>query len=228
MNEVTLYVRKPKAEVLRKLYSVPQTAKEGGPADIILVKALTATSDKVVEAFRVKSRGGTDITGAKWKRLSPYTIAKRLRKVSPTTDRPSSALSSNQRDQWWNYYRRALAWTHKKDAAARIAWAQMRRRGGIGHYDKYGFNTVLILRDTEDLLRSLTPGASLNIFRISPGRGELGSERRGAAAHHAGAKNLPQRRLWPHPQEWTSEWWKEILEEARSGLVQFIAETLHD
>lgn len=222
IHETVVYVRKPRAEVLRRLHSVPHLAKEGGPADVILSRAGIVASRRIQNSFLAKSFGGTDETGERWAPLARATVLKRLRRMNPTTDRPSSALTPADREKWWNIYRYALAQTHNKATAAKIAWVRLKRSGGVGLYDKYGASGLLILRDTDALWRSLQPGTLYNVFRVLPGQCELGTSRPGATAHHAGAKNLPQRRLWPHPRDWTSAWWQDVLSEARIGLMQFI------
>lgn len=210
--------------MLRVLRRIPAAAKEDSA--LILVPTGVAASRRVRQAFLTKSQGGTDETGARWAPLARSTIERRLRKKKPTTERPSSALSPAQREKWWAFYRRALSQLHDKGAAARVAWVKLKRVGGVGHYDKYGASGIPILRDTEALYESLVPGAEYNIFRVGPGILDLGTTRPGAAAHHSGGKNLPQRRLWPPPDQWTSAWWQEILLDARAGLVQFIVRKL--
>ena len=224
----TIYARMTRAELRRRLYAIPSDARAGGTADQIIEKAGTAALSRAQRAFLVKSGGGTDETGARWKPLAPATVAKRLRKREKTKEqeRPSSALSASFRELWWDFYRRALWRFKEKDIAARVAWAQIKRLGGLPHYDKYGAFGVPILRDTDALFMSLIPGASHNIFRVKPGEGEFGSDRKGAAAHHKGAKNLPQRRLWPEPRRWTSAWWQDVLEGAREGVIALITEKL--
>lgn len=221
-----IYVRKTRAEALRILRTTGQAAKQGGTADVILQKAGTAILGRIHRAFLIKSRGGTDATGARWAPLSPVTVAKRLRKLNPTKeeDRPSSALTSDQRKLWWDLYRRAL-WKFKvKHIAARVAWSKLRQTGAVGHFDKYGSVSVGILRDTEALLKSLDPDSHSphSIFRIRPGMAEIGTNRKGASAHHVGSDRLPQRRLWPEVGRWTSGWWQEVLTEGRAGLTQLI------
>lgn len=223
MTIQTVYVHMSKARLLQKLYAIPRLAKQDGAP--ILRRMGAAIFRRIQKAFITKSRGGTDDAGERWRPLSRITILKRLRKKRPTTDRPSSSLTAGQRQQWWAFYRAALARFHEKDIAAKIAWTQLKRVGGVGHFDKYGADAVPILRDTEELLNSLEPGAPKNIFRIKRGEADLGTSRKGARSHHLGIR-LPRRRLWPHPSDWPSSWWNEILSDAREGLIEIILDEI--
>lgn len=226
---VVVHVRAPKQRVLQALRSVPSAVRQGGTADAVLASAGTAVLGRVARAFLVKSTGGTDEAGERWVPLSPVTVLKRLRKRMPTGDRkrPSSALNDQQRRRWWDYYRRAL-WRFKdKSIAARVAWSRLKREGGVSLFDKYGAANVDILHDTGQLLRSLRPDTHSphKVFRVLPGAVELGTDRKGAAAHHSGVfGKLPQRRLWPHPRKWPPEWWRAVLSGTCNSLAQFIAE----
>lgn len=219
----TIHVHMSKARLLQKLYAIPRITKQDGAP--ILQRMGAVVFRRIQKAFITKSRGGTDDAGERWRPLSRITILKRLRKRRPTTDRPSSSLTAGQRDRWWSYYRAALARFHVKEIAAKIAWTQLKKTGGFGHFDKYGASSVDILRDTEELYNSLEPGAPKNIFRIKRGEAELGTSRKGARSHHLGIR-LPRRRLWPHPSDWPSSWWNEILIEARAGLIEIIVAEL--
>lgn len=227
----TLYVRMTRAKLMSILNNIPHAATQGGPADPILIGAGNAALGRIELAFLVKSWRGTDETGERWAALSERTIAKRIRKRDGTkeTDRPSPHLTPTQREQWWNFYRSALMKYKEKDIAARVAWSRLKRRGGVKLFNKYARQSIDILKDTGQLLESLTPNAqsSSKIFRVSPGKIEVGSNRKGAAAHHHGVPGkLPQRRLWAHPTKWPSSWWIDILDAAREGVIQLIAEEL--
>lgn len=230
MTDTVVYARLPKAQVRELLYGIPAAATQGGPADVILQKAGVAFLNRASLAFLIKSRGGTDECGDRWAPLAKATILKRLRKLQPTKeqDRPSSALSPELKEKWWGFYRGALAKYKDKGIAAKVAWTQLKRLGGVGHYDKYGSFSLGILRDSEELLRSLQPTTSSvhQVFRVGPGEATIGTNRKGALANHQGGKYLPQRRLWPPPEKWTSAWWQDILRSARLGVIQLIVEQL--
>lgn len=198
-----------------------------------------AALGKVREAFIVKARGGTDECGLSWQPLSPKTIAysRRHPGVPKPSVRaafsPSWMLTEKQRARWWALYR-AFSGTAPQGAAfhapgasrgwaAARAWIQLRAEGAKTLMSEYGETKVDILRDAGLLLNSLSPGVQSGnqIFRVNPGEIIIGTNRKWAAAHHNGIPGkLPKRRLWPDPKQWTSQWWKGILETARDGLTE--------
>lgn len=249
MAEQTIYVRATRASVRRAVAQVPTAARSGGPvADAMMVRCGMAALGRIRAAFVVKSHGGTDEAGDRWAPLKPKTIAygRRHRKKpgDPKQSRvfsraksppwvprpsiragyaPSYALTRRQNDRWWELYRQGLAiFRGDKGAAARRAWAIGKREGMTTIIAQYGNAKVDTLRDTGLLLSSLSPGVASQhqIFRVGPGQVIVGTNRRGASAHHSGVPGrLPQRRLWPHPGRWPVSWWTDIAETARDGLV---------
>lgn len=183
---------------------------------------------RIKRAFIVKSRGGTDEAGERWKPLSPKTIAYSRRHpgvpraADRAASRPSWMLSASQNERWWDLYRQGLAiFKGDKASAARRAWSISKGEGAVTLLDKYGKTQVDILRDTGLLLNSLSPGvvSAEQVFRVGLGEVIVGTNRKGAAAHHEGRGHTPQRRLWPHPNNWPANWWLDIAEQARAGLV---------
>lgn len=230
MVEVVVYTRANRTDVRRALSSLPQRMCGGGAiASETLANCGVALLDHIQEAFAVKSRGGTDEAGEKWPSLSPKTIARRLAKQNKATTtnqyRPTHALTEQQRDRWWSVYRRQLVrFRGNKSSAARVAWTVVKMEGGQTIVDKYGHQQVDILRDTNDLMNSLTPGSgsALAVFNVTPAQVEVGTTRPYAKAHHRGvpSRRLPQRRLWPSPDKWPSTWWQGILSEVQVGIVE--------
>lgn len=221
----TVHVRMSRARVMQIIGGV---AAKAAATSTVAAAATGAVAKRVQKAFLVKSRGATDECGHRWASLSPVTALKKLRKKEPTGDklRPSSALSPQDRDQWWAYYRRALARHHDKSIAARIAWERIKRLDGVPLFDKYALvRSVGILRDTDTLLRSLSIGEPFNVMRMSSGRCDYGTRRIGASAHHTGS-NVPQRRLWPPPKDWSKAWWQNVLNEARDEIVTILLNDL--
>lgn len=97
---------------------------------------------------------------------------------------------------------------------------------------------IQILRDTGLLFNSLSPGIpgaashhmpsrkARQVFRLNPGSVTIGTNRVGAIYHHEGRfPPLPQRRLWPAPEDWPKNWWSEILQQGREGLLE-VAQTI--
>ena len=249
MTETVIYVRATQAQVERALALIPQEAQSGGAiANAMMVRCGMTALGHIRNAFITKSRGGTDEAGDRWAPLKPETIAYSRRhrkesgdpKQSPVFSRtktlpwiprpktragyaPSYALTNKQRDRWWDVYRQGLAmFKGNKGGAARRAWAILKREGATTLIAQYGNAKVDILRDTGLLLNSLSPGVNsqAQVFRVRPGMVVVGTNRRGAAAHHRGVLGrLPQRRLWPGPRRWPSSWWLDIAEQGRAGLI---------
>ncbi len=90
--------------------------------------------------------------------------------------------------------------------------------------EKYGNTPVEILRSTDVLLNSLSPGSRsrLQVFRIGQGWVEVGTNRKWAGVHHRGNRRVPQRRLWPDPKNWPDSWWSNILTQTREGMVDIV------
>lgn len=241
MTENTIHIRATRAQLRQALAQIPAAASGGGAtADAMMTRCGMALLGRIKQAFIAKSRGGMDEAGDSWQPLSPETIAYsktrsrgrggRTKAEKGRPSRPSQALSANQQARWWKLYRQGLAMFRlgpdPQASAARRAWAILKREGAQTLLDKYGHRQVDILRDTGLLLNSLSPGvASPNaVFRIGHGEVIVGTNRKGAAAHHHGVPGrLPQRRLWPEPRKWPATWWTGILEQLRQGLVDITA-----
>ena len=234
MPEIVIHTTAPREAVLAVIRSLPQKVLAGGPLmDEALTKCGIALLDHIKEAFVVKSQGGTDEAGENWAPLSPKTIAYRRAKRSHTersrATRPSQALDDRQRDRWWQVYRQNWhRFRGNKASAAKIAWTVLKSEGAHTLIDKYGTEKVDILRDTFDLINSLTPnsGSSLAVFRVTPATVEMGTTRVGALSHHKGdpSRNLPQRKLWPDVRQWPDTWWRDILKEIQDGIVRVVVQ----
>jgi hypothetical protein len=194
--EQTVYVRASRADVRQALRQLPTLARSGGPiADAMMTRCGMALLGRIKTAFVAKARGGTDEAGDSWKPLSPKTIAYSRRHPGVpkarawAAHRPSYALTDKQRDRWWDVYRQRLAiYKGDKGHAAAVAWLILKGEGATTLLDKYGNTKVEILRDTGLLLNSLSPGvaSSERIFQVGRGEVIVGTNRKGAAAHHKG------------------------------------------
>lgn len=213
-----------RARLRQTLARLPQSAETNAA---ILTRLGLTLLGRIKQAFIIKARGGTDEAGERWQPLSPKTVAYsrrgRTRAEKRRESRPSQGLTKKQQDRWWQLYRKFLA-VHKgnKQAAAKIAWHILKREGATTLLQKYGNRQVEILRDTGLLLNSLSPGVSSDsqVFRVGSGEVTVGTNRRGAAAHHHGVPGrLPQRRLWPDPSKWPPSWWQELQEQVKQELI---------
>lgn len=187
------------------------------------------------KAFIVKARGGTDEAGESWAPLKAETIAygrrhPGLRRTGPNPKRP--LLTKQQDALWRGIYAGILASTKDPRLAAAIAWTKVKAEGGRTIKAEYGGQQVEILRDRGLLLNSLSPGvdgpsgAAHQVFRIEQGGVIVGTNRKGALAHHNGTKHLPQRRLWPDPTNWPAHWWKFLLSTLRDGVARVLIQRL--
>lgn len=235
----SVHVRASKAAVRRAIAQAPAAARSGGPvADAMMTRLGLALLGRIRTAFVVKARGGTDEAGERWQPLSPRTIAYsktrqrgrggRTRAEKARATRPSQALTAKQQDRWWEVYRRQLAiYKGDKRHAAAVAWLVLKREGARTLVDKYGYRQVEILRDTGLLLNSLSPGVASGeqVFRVGRGEAIVGTNRKGAAAHHRGVPGrLPQRRLWAPPSRWPDSWWADISDQAQQGILDIVIE----
>lgn len=112
-----------------------------------------------------------------------------------------------------------------------MAWLVLKRDGAQTLVGKYGNRPVGILRDTGLLLNSLSPGVASaeQVFRTGPGEVIVGTNRRGAAAHHRGIPGrLPQRRLWPSPENWPAAWWDDIMDQLKQGLLDLAVSKIQE
>lgn len=232
MTQNTVYVRATRAAVRAAIAALP-TAMHTSAADAIMTRCGLALLGRIKQAFIIKARGGVDEAGDSWKPLSPKTIAYsktrqrgrggRTKAEKGRSAFPSQALSNKQQERWWQLYRRYLAaFKGDKGHAAAAAWIVGKREGMTTLLNKYGHRQVEILRDTGLLLNSLSPGVNSaeQIFRVGHGQVIVGTNRKGAASHHAGIPGrLPQRRLWPPVNKWPASWWQDILEQASQGIL---------
>lgn len=228
MTQNTVKVRATRAAIKQAIALIPRSARAGGnTANAMLVRCGLAILGRIKQAFIAKSHGGTDDAGDRWVPLKPATIAGRRGNRSKSEKRrnarPSQALTKAQQTRWWDVYRRQLAiYKGNKGHAAAVAWIVLKNEGATTLVDKYGHRKVDILRDTGLLLNSLSPGVVTqnSVFRVGRGEVIVGTNRKGAAAHHKGVPGrLPQRRLWPEVRKWPVSWWLDVTDQIRQGLV---------
>jgi hypothetical protein len=206
-----VYVRATKAQVHAALGKVAGIAA-GTLADAthlqraMLIRVAMTAQSRIRRAFVVKSGGGTDETGEKWAPLAPITVAHRNYKKA----------KKNRRISFDMFLRQVQA-----------------DQSIVTRYSK---PDVMILRDRGLLLNSLSPAVqpgvgattmpttSGQVFRLLKGEVQVGTRIKGAKDNHDGkpAENLPQRRLWPSPRNWTQAWWTDMLEQGRAGVVDII------
>ncbi len=235
MVEKVVYMSASHRKVLKTLRQIPAIASgmtgdnvAATAVQAMLVRIGVAALGRIKQAFIVKARGGTDETGLKWDKLSPKTVAYSRRHpgvLHPGRRRapfkPSWMLTAKQRRRWWALY---------AVGGPAYAWRVVKAEGGKTLIGEYGDTPVDILRDTGLLLNSLSPGVASGssppqipeqVFQLGRGEVIVGTSRRFAGSHHRGIPGrLTQRRLWPEPRDWTPNWWADLAEQAREGLVE--------
>ncbi len=246
MIHSTVHVQASRDAIRAAIAQAPSAARAGGAiANAMMTRCGLAILGRIKQAFVIKSHGGTDEAGDSWKSLSPKTIAYsntrqrgrggRTRTEKKRDTHPSQALNARQKARWWEVYRRQMAIykgdKSKRGHAAAVAWLVLKGEGATTLVQKYGGRQVDILRDTGLLLNSLSPGHSggEQIFRVQPGAVIVGTNRKGAAAHHHGIPGrLPQRRLWPPPSAWPQSWWSDVLDQAKQGILDIAAQLVKE
>lgn len=238
--ENVIYVRSTRAKVREKIARAIAAASgrngDAHDASVAMQTRIGMTAlAHIKDAFITKSRGGTDESGLNWPKLAKSTIAysRRHPGVPPAKQRaafrPSWMITEKQRTRWWYLYRIGLARSKgDKNKAAAYAWATSKREGAKTLLGVYGNTQVEILRDTGLLLNSLSPGVNPGsvenqVFDVRPGECIVGTNRKHAASHHYGIPGrLPQRKLWPDPDQWPMSWTDDISEQASEGLIDIL------
>lgn len=236
MSQETIHTHADVADIEAQVWKLSFSDAGSQLPDAILMRAGLALLGRIRKAFVTKSRGGTDEAGERWTPLKPETIAygraRRTKTERGRESRPSQALSKKQQERWWDLYRQGLAiHAGSKSAAARRAWFIIKGEGAKTLFDKYAGRRAEILRDTGQLLDSLSPnsGSPEQVLRVGRGEIVVGTNRKGAMAHHHGIPGkLPQRRLWPEPGKWPASWWKDVLHEIKQGMVELIVQNVRN
>lgn len=191
--------------------------------------------------FATKSAGGTGVDGIKWAPLQSATIAGR--RLGPA-DKKAIALIrrvpslTNAQRSWIarDISRRAgilmakfgLSAKTARGLARAHAESPFRAAGQVrSFYSILSTRSVQILRDTDELFLSLTPGveeipsgAPGNILRAFQGRITVGTNKK--PWHHEGvpSRNLTARPCWPPDGDLPAQWWDDILKSLLRGLVR--------
>lgn len=167
------------------------------------------------DAFMVRSRGGADETGLKWKPLSRKTIAYGRPIKQGDLPRRSAGrtrgILTKQQDRIWRGIFRSFFTDRAKDLgvqearvqAAKLAWAIVKKNyGAETKIDKLGSRKVLMLIKSHKLEKSLRAGRSSSRGKylpynrsqkvdITPGKITITPEIEYAGYQHR------TRRLWP-------------------------------
>lgn len=187
MPRRVFYIRLTRDELYARLRSLPEilagrAMDRGGIAHGFRMRLAMAFFSKVKQAFIVKSRGGTDDAGIKWKPLTRAYLAygrrfgrgeqKALKDAAGLTLAHRYApgghkglLTAAQLKRWKGVFVHNLKWLatrypleEAKSRAAAIAWATIKREGAKTKLQVFGSRLVEILRDTGLLFNSISPG----------------------------------------------------------------------
>lgn len=253
MPQHTIHVRTTRKQLMDTIrQELPRALSGHGPDSTGLVQGLQLrvgmqALSLIKEAFVVKARGGTDEAGDSWPPLTRKHIAygrrhpglDSIRRQAKAEGRPGRPLlTKRQNERWKALYTRALrglaaqnreggAGPEEKGHAAAYAWMVLKTEGGKTILGEYGDTPTEILRDSGQLLNSLSPGVAgpsghpNQIFRVNPGEVIIGTNRKGAARMHAG-----KRRLWPRVETWPQRWWGLLSGTLRDGAANVLQRML--
>lgn len=229
---LTVRTRLPKARLDGILADLPDYITGKRPDVYGLGKAFKSKLafflyTKIREAYLVKSVGGTDELGYRWKPLKTSTLARRPKTTWEVRQKAANwrvkgrgVLTVGEDRAWKAAYRRAyvklsaiMGSTVAKREAERHAWAALRAAGAAGAKNPIGLlglrKRILIV--TERLLTSLSPGRMVGntydpmkeqIYRSGWGQLELGSKVPYAEKQHKMRKLIPSAtRITPWLQE---------------------------
>jgi hypothetical protein len=247
----TVVYRGSRADVARVIRTVSDAISGRGPdpygvARPVLTRGAVALLSKIQQAFIEKARGGTGSDGIRWKPLERATIAARrttkaeLRSLGVRGRRERGLLTPAENKQWKAVFARTLARLRARGLddgaamarAAQTAWAVLKAKGAKTKLQVLGGRTVEILRDTGELLQSLTPGFEESpavptgqILEVAPGRIAVGT--RVKPWHHTGIPGkLPARPFWPPDGNLPAAWFDAVKLAMARGIVAALARHL--
>lgn len=234
-------VRQLLSRLLRALSGVE--ADPWGVTQAVQLRMGVVLLSLIQQAFIVKSRGGTDDCGIRWPPLKRETIARRrlgkgeAKRLGITGPRTRGLLTPAEDARWRKIFARktaqlqlrGMSLADAKARAAQIAWTVLKQEGAKTKLDVLGSRTVDMLRDTGELLRSLTPGVERDgsaatvdgqILRAAPGKVIVGTNKK--PWHH----NSGRRLYWPTDGNLPASWWEAILGAGRRGVASAVGQIL--
>lgn len=206
-----------------------------------------ALSD-IKDAYVTKARGGTDEMGIRWPELSPTTVANR--RVGHRDRRENTDIARRERIRQretrraLSRFRLSLPEGEAQRRAAIVGGIKATQLTGRTKLQTLGNRQVEILRDTDVLLNSLSPGELSNqgrytkptaeggeeqIFELAPGEVTVGTNVKYASTHQHGdsSRNIPARPFLPGDQyPVPSVWWARWLDVANRSLLVFLQQML--
>lgn len=230
--------KKSAAQVRRLLSQIPAllAGRQPDPTGVveqIQIAVGVQVLSLVKEAFLIKAQGGVDACGIQWPPLKPSTIAGRRHpglKRKKRGERPRGLLTKPQDKLWRGIFASVYRRTGDKGKAGATAWVILKRLGAKTILGMYGNTKCEILKDTNVMFNSLSPGFAgpsgdpNQVFRLEPGRVIIGTLVPYAEKHHRGIPGrLPKRQLWPDStQEWPESWKQAIADVIANGIRSLI------
>lgn len=245
---VTIFVKPQQREEIKQLIrDLPailsgRSPDQFGLAHGFKLRMAVMFFSNVKEAFIIKARGGTDVAGISWPKLTKKYLAYGRGPKSSRTAGGSSPggkdgfMSPAQLKAWQRDYAQALAWLSAKigfgrvakSQAAAIAWSKAKARGVRTILEVFGNRDVEILRDRGILFNSLSPGVlsenGPDAF-YSPPEDQVVEEQPssltvGTSVEYAKFHQDGKRPLWPQDGSIPQEWVDDMVEVGISGLLE--------
>lgn len=224
---------------LRNILAGVESDQYGVGVGFLTALGFGALSD-IKDAYVTKAAGGTDEMGVKWPPLKPSTIAGRRvgprdMKAGPHTSE-SQAYAIRQRENarkaaYRKLLRRLRISLPEAEAVARatrLSNIAATKKTGRTRLQTLGSRYVEILRDTGQLLNSLSPGVydgkntytkptgeggKNQIFDPRPGMIVVGTNDPKAAFHQHGTRTIPRRQFLPDSESQIPDvWWQRWLD----------------
>lgn len=246
MSTTTIQIKGSKRELRKAIKHLPGYIS-GAVPDVYGIgrtfKAFFAQAfwERVHKAYEVKSTGGADDTGTKWKPLSPATIAQRplvpgeRKSLGIKRNEKVRGLLTPQQDLLWkgifaSTFKRLIAQGYgagqAKAEAGQLAWAILKKMGAKTKLEVLGKRNVPIGIDSGDLYEATTPGKA-SVAGYQPPPNQKFISRRGGI--EIGIK-LPYatkfhkvRRIWPaayRMRPWTTYASRKALQAVVDLLAQ--------
>ena len=237
----------PKDEILRRIRNFPAVFS-GRKRDVDSLGVLFRSTithhiyTKIFTAFMAKSDGKADEFGETWLPLSPRTIAARpisriqkyLSGVGGSRER--GLLTAGENRQWKGIFastlgrlvRAGISHGEAKQRAASTAWAVMKSRGARTKLGVFGRRKVPILRVSDRLVDSLSPGEVHNKTYVPFTKDQVADVNRqtltfGTKVPYA-ARQHATRPLWPNSRNMAS-WNQQAVSKARDAVLKVISQT---
>lgn len=233
-------VRRRVSDVPRMLSGRMPDGRGGALARGFALRLAVVAMTIIKTAYLVKAKGGTDEAGERWKPLSAFTIAERMKKGKRARESRKLKRARLAVEKAEAAYKRAksrilkspslrgfLKNADRQTAAKARLWAARKKLNRAVDEYRAALGSIEILRDTGRLYNSLSPGFTGALrpdgaMEVVPGMVTFGTNVKYARRHQYGDRRCPQRRLWPEIGKWPRSWHNQINDAAASGIVKMV------